>query len=76
MGSRLNYIEPNTLSSGSNKIFKQGKIVFASIGEKTGNISVLGPSDILDKIGKEVLSMVNGKAWFKIKFLAGLGLRL
>ena len=36
-------------------------MVFASIGEKSGSISVIGPVDVLDKVAKEVLGVLKGK---------------
>lgn len=35
--------------------------MFGSIGEKSGNISVIGPVEILDKVAKDVLAVLKGK---------------
>ena len=41
--------------------FKAGKVVFGCVGEKGGNISILGPPAVLDKVGPDVLKILGGK---------------
>jgi len=38
-----------------------GKVVFGCVGEKGGNISILGPPAVLDKVGPDVLKILGGK---------------
>ena len=35
--------------------------MFGCVGEKGGNISILGPPVVLDKVGAEVLKILGGK---------------
>ena len=35
--------------------------MFGCVGEKGGNISILGPPSVLDKVGAEVLKILGGK---------------
>ena len=43
------------------QIKDQGRVVFASVGEKSGSISVIGPQATLDKVAKDVLAVLKGK---------------
>jgi len=43
------------------KIQDEGRVVFGSVGEKSGSISVIGPVAILDKVAKDVLTVLKGK---------------
>ena len=36
-------------------------MVFGSVGEKSGMISVIGPDEVLQKVAKEVLEVLKGK---------------